>query len=149
MTPSQSVETLSKITDGLKTRYMKLVNEFSDSSVVDVLSLSIPKRLSPYQFHFNDLYRKSQEISDDLDELYYNKMLSYKVGQSELSVVDLNSSEIKRMIESSEDYRMLKQKYDQIVADMKIVEEMISTIKNFSFNVNNSLKFKELTGGSA
>jgi len=142
-------ERMTKITERLKTKYLEHVSKFSDTTVMGNVSLSIPAILAPFQFHYSDLLRYAGSVSDEMEELYHRKVLMYKTGQSELSVIDINSSELKRMIESSEDYRVLKRDYEECVADMKLVEEMIGTIKNFSFNINNSLKFKELVGGAA
>lgn len=135
---------LHKRTQVLKEKYLEIVKSFETNIQIDMMSLSIPRVVAPYQFHYSDLLQAIYKINDKLDERFYHDMFNTKIGNSELSHISLGTSEAKRMIESSKEYRELKLQKEKLVADMKIIEEFINTIKNFSFNVSSALKFKEM-----
>jgi predicted nuclease with TOPRIM domain len=138
---------LQPITEKLKRDYIDIINKFETSIDISSMSLAIPKITAPYQFHYHDLLKEYSQIQDDLDELYHRKMFNVKIANDKLSNIDLNSSELKRMIETDKEYRDMNMKLQSLKNDMKIIEEIISTIKNFSFNVSNSIKYREMMGG--
>lgn len=137
---------LSEITEKLKTDYIAIIKKFETTVDIGQMSLSLPKIAAPFQFHYYDLLKEYSKLSDELDELYHAKVFNVKIGNDTLSVVDFNSSELKKMVETSPEYRKLQMRLNEIKNDLKIIEEMMSTIKNFGFNINNSIKFKEMMG---
>ncbi len=137
---------LQAITEKLKTDYIQIVKKFESTIDLSGSSLSIPRVVAPYVFHMHDLLKEYSKLNDQLDELYHSKVFNVKIGNDALSVVDFNSSELRKMVETSKEYRVLNVRLQEIKNDLKVIEEMIGNIKNFSFNVNNAIKFRELTG---
>lgn len=137
---------IQAIADKLKTDYVKIVKDLEQKVDIGQLSLSLPKIVAPFQFAYHDLLKEYSKLQDELDELYHAKVFNVKIGNDKLSVVDWNSSELKKMVETDVDYRKLNLKLQDIKNDLKIIEEMMGTIKNFGFSINNKLKFTELMG---
>ena len=129
--------------DVLKEKYKELVKKFEQQTDLASASLQIPKLVSPFQFLYNDLYKEYAQLQEELDELLYNETMGTKMQNTELSFVNLNASELKRMVEASPKYRTLKLRQETVYADMKLVEDMVNTIKSFSFNIGNAIKYKE------
>jgi len=138
------VDTLHKRTELLKEKYLEIVKKLENTIAIDAMSLSIPRIVSQFQFTYSDILNELYIVSDKMEEKFYTEMFNYKIGNSELSHISLGTSENKRMIEASKEYRKLKMQKEMLTADLKIIEEFITTIKAFNFNVSSAIKFREL-----
>ena len=136
---------MNKTTNKLKEKYIEIVNDFKQSLDTSKC-LELPRLLAPYQFHYHDLLKEYSSVNDKVDELYYEELFNYKIQNSEMSHVDLSSTELKKMIECSTKYRNLIQQQKEISNDMKLIEDMIRTIRDFNFSMSNTIKYKELMG---
>jgi len=137
-----------KQTEFLKAVYKELIEKFDNMAQLDQISLSLPKVAAPFQFHFHDLLKEYHIKQDESDEYFYGAMFNAKSGRGALAVIGLSSTELKKMIESDDKYREHTRALNAIQAEMKIVEEMLTTIKQFGFNISNSIKYRDMTGGA-
>jgi len=133
-----------QITEQLKTAYDELVVKLDNLQQLDAIALSLPRVCAPFQFHFHDLLKEYHAAQDIQDEYYHGAMFNAKSGRSQLALINLGASEIKKMIESDETYRKHTRVLNEIQEEMKLVEEMLSTVKNFGFNVSNAIKYREM-----
>jgi len=138
----------AQITESLKERYALLVDRFDSAKQLDVVSLSLPSLCAPYQFHYHDLLKEYHIVQDEQDEYYHNIVFNTKSGTNKLAMINLGASEMKRMIETDEKFREYQRKINSIQAEMKLVEEMLTMIKQFGFNISNSIKYRDMTGGA-
>lgn len=136
------------MTNSLKDRYKLLVETLDSAQHLDVISLSLPKLCAPYQFHYHDLLKEFHIEQDKQDEYYHNLVFNIKSGTSKLSMINLGASEMKKMIETDLKYREFQRNLDTIQEEMKLVEEMLSTLKQFGFNISNSIKYRDMVGGA-
>ena len=136
------------ITQQLKERYESIVSGFNQLAQLDKIALSIPQVSAAYQFHFNDLLKEYHLAQDVQDEYFHDAMFNAKTGRGKLAVANFGASELKKMIESDEKFREHTRKLNEIQEEMKLVEEMLTTIKNFGFNISSVIKFRELVGGA-
>jgi len=143
----EKVDILLKRTEILKNEYLETIKKWSSGMAIDEIALSIPKTAAPYQFHLSELLSVYSDLENELDELYYNETFNYKIANSELANIDLNSSELRRMIETSPKYRAIKNQSRKISDAMKVTEEMLQTIKNYGFNLQAVIKWREFIRG--
>lgn len=137
-----------KMTERLKSSYEELVVKLDNIQQLDAIALSLPRICAPFQFHFHDLLKEYHIAQDKQDEYYHGAMFNAKSGRSQLALINLGASEIKKMIESDEQYRKHTNILNTIQEEMKLVEEMLTTLKNFGFNISSSIKYRELIGGA-
>lgn len=129
----------------LKIEYEKDI--LLEEATIEKRVISIPKILSKYQNYFFDTLNKISELYDKKEELYHNTLLSYKRGEDKLSQISLSSTELKRALESSLAYRELSYKLALKENELKLVEEMISNIKNISWGIKSYIDYLKLKEG--
>lgn len=129
----------------LKIQY-QLDLELQDN-MIDSQALALPKLIAKYQFYYSDLLNELNNIQDSKSALYHNLFTDYKLGNSELSNLVLNSSELKSMLTSSKTYRDKLKQEVKLENELKLVEEMLSNIKSMSFSINNYLTYKKIIMG--
>lgn len=138
---------LSEITEKLKKDYLVIVKDFENAVDIGKISLQIPKLQAPFQFHYYDLLNEYSKLQDELEEHMYTKFWNAKIGNHELSNISLTDTNLRKAITETKEYREISKRQNQIKNDMKIIEEMMTTIKNFGFNINNTIKFREFMEG--
>lgn len=137
-----------QITENLKQTYQLIVAKFDSISNLDVIAISIPKLSAPFQFHFHDLLKEYHMEQDKLDECFHDLMFNAKSGRIPMGLVNFGTSELKKMVETEPKYRAIQNNLNTIQEEMKIVEEMLGTIKQFSFNISNAIKYRDLVSGA-
>lgn len=134
-------------TEGLKKSYEKLIDTFSKDLNKDNLSLSLPKFVFPFQKHYRNIMQEFIEIQDQYNKYYENELYSYKISTGNRSLCNPNATEMKVFIDKSKEGREYKKYMQELEADMNLIESMIEVLKNYNFNLNYSLKFREMVGG--
>lgn len=115
--------------------------------MIDKQSIALPKIIAKYQFFYNDLLKQLADEKDREDKQYHEMFLEYKKGLGELGVYSLNTTEIKKLLETSLSFRDIRKSISKLEADLKTVEDMISNIKNIGYSINNYLTYKKILIG--
>ena len=132
------------------------IEELKDQYLIDIdiqeehiekQSLSLPKVMAKYQFFYQDTLSIIANLNDNLERLYYESVMQYKEGQGDLGRFTLNSTELKKLIESSVVYRETKKKVLLKEVELKLVEDMLSNLRGISYNVGNVLTYRKIMLG--
>lgn len=114
---------------------------------IDKQIISLPKLMSKYQNKYHEILNSIAINQDILDKKYYESYLSYKQGNHELANFSLGSTELKKLLETDIVYRETKLAIAKAESDLKLIEEMLSTIKSIGYSVNNYLTYKRIMIG--
>jgi len=139
--------TLHERTQALEKQYIQILKEWEQETDLSSISLKIPKYVAPFQFHLRSLFVEYSNLQDQLDQIFHDSVIEYKMQMSELSNFTFNASELKRMIETSKEHREIKKQQDEISNDMKLIEDIIKTMQNQSFNISNAIKWQAFISG--
>lgn len=129
----------------LQEHYLKDIN--INERDVTKLTFSLPNVLNKYQIFYFDTLNKVSELYDKKEKTYYDILIEYKLGKSDLSNISLSSTELKRMLESTVIYRELNTKLKNKENELKLVEEMMSNIKSISWGIKNYIDYMKLKLG--
>lgn len=129
----------------LKEQY--LIDITLEEDMIDKQTLQLPKVMAKYQFFYNDTLRTIADAYDTKDKIFNDCVMQYKRGQGELGNFTLNATELKQLIESSVVMRECRKNLAHLEADLKTIEEMLSTIKSIGYNIKNHLDYKKIIHG--
>lgn len=126
----------------LKTQYNKILNQLEKGDYKDAVRL--PKYVAVFQYGLYDRMTLLSELVEEKAEMIYNETFNTKMQATDISSVSPSASEAKTLISNSKLIRMKSKEIHDVENEMRLLEEMITTIKNHSFNLNIYQKGKEL-----
>jgi hypothetical protein len=132
--------------DLLKEKFQEDV-QLSDE-MIDKQIISLPGVMSKYVNAYNTTLSELDDISIQKDELFYSFMMEYRGGKSDLSHFTWSATELKKMIETSPRFLELTKKELQYSTQLKVIEEMMGTIKGMGYSINNYIAYKKLIHGN-
>ena len=118
-----------------------------EEASIEKRMINIPIILSKYQNYYFDTLNKISELYDIQEQTYHNLLLDYKSGESDLANYSLSNTEVKRMLESSLVYRDVSYRIARLENELKLVEEMMSNIKQISWSIKNYVDYIKLKEG--
>jgi len=126
----------------LKQNYIKIIKQLERGEHKDAVRL--PKYVAPFQFKLYDCLKELTSLVESKSSYIYKETFDTKSCTNDISTISPSSTEAKTLINNSQKIRQLNKTISEIEADITLLEEMISTIKNHSFNLNIYIKGKEL-----
>jgi len=109
--------------------------------------MSLPKIIAKYQYYFYDLLKAIAIKQESLDKLYYDSLLEYKYQQHELSNIKFTDAQIGKILKITPLYRQNHLVMMDLESELKLVEEMMSNIKNIGFSINNKVTLEKIRNG--
>lgn len=126
----------------LQSKYITVIKQLEKGDYKD--SVRLPKFASIFQFNLFDRLKLLTELNEEKSELIYSITFNTKLGTTDIASISPSSTEAKTLITHSKKIRKLSKTIEDTEAELKLLEEMISTIKNHSFNLSIYQKAKEL-----
>lgn len=118
-----------------------------NDELLDKQSIMLPQLINKYQVTLHKLLQEITDLEDTKKQIFHTTMYNYRIGDSDLASIDWNSSDLKKIIETSVDMREVEKKISNRSNDLRLVEEMINTIRNMGFNIKNWIDYKKIISG--
>ena len=126
----------------LKEKYKLVIKQLEKGDYKD--SVKLPKYASIFQFSLFDRLSLLSELNEEKSRLIYDTTFNTKIGTTDISSISPSATETKTLVSTSKEIRKINRKIDDIEAELKLLEDMITTIKNHSYNLSIYQKGKEL-----
>ena len=126
----------------LKEKYKLVIKQLEKGDYKD--SVKLPKYASIFQFSLFDRLSLLSELNEEKSRLIYDTTFNTKIGTTDISSISPSATESKTLVSTSKEIRKINRKIDDTEAELKLLEDMITTIKNHSYNLSIYGKGKEL-----
>lgn len=126
----------------LKTIYSRTIKQLEKGDYKD--SVRLPKYVAVFQFALFDRLSALSDLVEQKSEMIYEETFNTKMHSNDISSVSPSASEAKTLISNSKAVRKKSREIHDMENEIKLLEEMVTTIKNHSFNLSIYHKAKEL-----
>ena len=126
----------------LKEKYKLVIKQLEKGDYKD--SVKLPKYASIFQFSLFDRLSLLSELNEEKSRLIYDTTFNTKIGTTDISSISPSATETKTLVSTSKEIRKISRRIDNTEAELKLLEDMITTIKNHSYNLSIYSKGKEL-----
>lgn len=126
----------------LKQIYSRTIKQLEKGDYKDAVRL--PKYVAVFQYALFDRLGALSDLVEIKSELIYNETFNTKMHSNDISSVSPSASEAKTLVSNSVQIRKKNKEIHDMENEIKLLEEMITTIKNHSFNLSIYHKAKEL-----
>ena len=114
---------------------------------LDVISLSIPKKLNKYQIHFYQVLESLASSNEKLDIIYHDAFLEWKLGHGKYANINFSATEIQKILKTDTIYLTQATKVVRLENELKITEEMMSNVRSLGYAVNNRVALEKIKVG--
>ena len=118
-----------------------------NEETLDVLSLSIPKKLSKYQIYFYYILEELASANERLDSLYHDSFMDWKYNQGKYASIKFSATEINKILKTDTIYLSQATKVVRLENELKMIEEMMNTVRNLGFSLNNRIMLRRIECG--